>query len=419
MLIRWLYTLVLTCISPFLLFGLYKKKEGRVSVGSRWKEHFGVTPTLSSDNQPIWIHAVSVGETIAATLLIKELKAIDPDLEIVLTTTTPTGAEQAEKIHDLATHRYMPLDFPFAVKGFIKAVKPSKMVIMETELWPNTLHIVAKNGIPISVVNARLSERSCERYAKVQPIFNLLSENLHKVLCQYTSDAERFIKLGVAPHKVGVTGSIKFDINIEPDIIAKAELLRVSLGSIRPIWIAASTHSGEEENILLAHQEILESYPDAMLILVPRHPERFNSVFELCCEQGFSILRRTEHQKGSDRSQVYLGDTMGELLTLIGASDICFMGGSLIGDKVGGHNFIEPAALKKPIITGPSFFNFSDIAKSLIDNNALYVECTANSIAKRVCELFSDEAKRRQRAENAYNIYRLSQGSLQKTIREL
>ncbi|MDH5896560.1 lipid IV(A) 3-deoxy-D-manno-octulosonic acid transferase [Vibrio splendidus] len=388
MLIRILYTAVLTLAAPILLFGLYKNKPNKPKFGARWKEHFGFTPKLVSDVSPIWIHAVSVGESIAAVPLIKELKKQAPNQPILVTTTTSTGAEQIEKLGDLVEHRYMPIDFSFAVKGFLKAIKPTQMLIIETELWPNTLNVVHNARIPITVVNARLSEKSCNNYAKVQPLFNLLHPCLTKILCQTESDAARFECLGVDKNKLAITGSIKFDIQISDEVREKGKALRAELGANRPVWIAASTHKGEDEQVLDAHKKVLESHPDALLIIVPRHPERFDSVFELCQAQGFETVRRTSQSSQSESTQVYLGDTMGEMLILIGAADICFMGGSLIGDKVGGHNVLEPAALGVPVITGPSYYNFTEIVELLSQDSICELAKDSNELAHKIAQYF-------------------------------
>jgi len=415
-LIRWLYTFLLTIVSPFLMWSLYRKRDGKPSVGARWKEHFGFTPPLETNKSPIWIHAVSVGETLSVSPLIKKLKSQYPDQPIVITTTTPTGAEQAAKLQGIAEHRYMPFDFSFAVHAFIKRIKPSQMLIMETELWPNTLHTVARSGIPITVINARLSERSCQRYAKVQPIFNMLANNLTRVLCQYPDDAQRFIRLGVAKEKIFVTGSIKFDIDIDQTTIQKGQQLRSDLGRNRPVWIAASTHQGEDEQVLAAHAEVLKEHPNALLILVPRHPERFNTVFELCKTQFISV-RRTETEAELDPEvQVYLGDTMGEMLVLMGAADICFMGGSLLGDKVGGHNMLEPAALGKPVLTGPSYYNFTDITEQLIKAEGLKVVTTAKAISKSISQAFNDKNVLHSKSQSTRLVIDKNRGSLANTI---
>lgn len=383
MLTRVIYTTVLVLVAPLLLLSLYKKKPGKPVFGKRWKEHFGVTPKVSA-HSPIWIHAVSVGEVIAATPLIKALKAENPQQDIVVSTTTSTGAEQVEKLGDLVEHRYMPIDFSFAVRGFVKAVKPQKLLIIETELWPNTLQTVAKFGIPITIINARLSEKSRQNYQRIQPVFNLVRPTLSQVLCQTEADAERFAALGIDSNKLTVTGSIKFDIQVAKQIREQSSALRNQLGKNRPIWIAASTHKGEDEQVLSAHQALLAKQPNALLILVPRHPERFDAMFELCQQQGFHTQRRTafssEKVLPSD-CQVYLADTMGEMLLLLGASDVCFMGGSLVGDKVGGHNLLEPTAVNIPSITGPSYYNFKQITEELLELGIVSVAHNANELA--------------------------------------
>ncbi|RBM71274.1 lipid IV(A) 3-deoxy-D-manno-octulosonic acid transferase [Vibrio paracholerae] len=419
MLIRGLYTVFLTLTAPFLVWKLYRHRDGKPSVGSRWKEHFGITPPLKATSQPIWIHAVSVGETIAVSPLVRKLKQQHPDTPILITTTTATGAEQAAKLSDVAEHRYMPFDFPFALKRFIKTINPSQLLIMETELWPNTLFCVAQANIPISIINARLSERSCQRYANVRALFTTLANNLHQILCQYPSDAERFIRLGVPPEKVKVTGSIKFDIEISPSTIEQGNQLRQQLGYARPIWIAASTHKGEDEQILAAHKAVLKSYPEALLILVPRHPERFNEVFELCL-QSFKTQCRTSVQSSllDKETQIFLGDTMGEMLILLQATDICFMGGSLLGDKVGGHNVLEPAALGKAILTGPSYFNFKEIVQELVQNDGCII-VNAKELARQVITLIDEKDIRTTLGINAIETVIKNRASIQKTLLEI
>ncbi|ELU8567430.1 lipid IV(A) 3-deoxy-D-manno-octulosonic acid transferase [Vibrio alginolyticus] len=415
MLVRIVYTLLLALASPLLLFGLYKSKPNKPKFGSRWKEHFGITPKLKSNDKPIWIHAVSVGESIAATPLIKALKEQNPEQSILVTTTTSTGAEQVAKLGDLVKHRYMPIDFGFAIKGFLKAVQPKQMLIIETELWPNTLHNVHKAGIPITVVNARLSEKSCQNYAKIQRLFNQLHPCLTQVLCQTDSDAERFERLGVEKKKLSVTGSIKFDIQISEQVKQQGQQLRAQLGNDRPIWIAASTHKGEDEQVLDAHRQVLKSHPNALLILVPRHPERFDDVFTLCQQQGFKTVRRTSTHAVETNTQVYLGDTMGEMLTLIGAADICFMGGSLIGDKVGGHNVLEPAALGVPIINGPSFFNFKEIVHEMKQNNLIKIVKNEDELARAIVALIKDVAAHERITSELAHFMLANSGSLQRT----
>ncbi|EMB7846170.1 lipid IV(A) 3-deoxy-D-manno-octulosonic acid transferase [Vibrio vulnificus] len=419
MLVRWLYTLLLALAAPLLLFDLYRSKPNKPKFGKRWKEHFGITPKLVGQNQPLWIHAVSVGESLAAVPLIKAIKEKTPDQVIIVTTTTSTGAEQIAKLGNLVEHRYMPIDFAFAVRGFLKAINPAKMLIIETELWPNTLATVHKANIPIIVVNARLSEKSQQNYAKVQPLFNLIHPCLGKVLCQSQADADRFAKLGIPTNKLSVTGSIKFDIHISDEIKHQGAELRTLLGQQRPVWIAASTHRGEDEQVLDAHRQVLETHPNALLILVPRHPERFDSVFELCQTQGFETVRRTQANIIADSTQVYLGDTMGEMLVLLGAADVCFMGGSLVGDKVGGHNVLEPAALGVPVITGPSYYNFTEIIDKLMAQKAIMIGEDKTQISTHLLLLLSEPEAQKRLAWNAYTFLQASMGCTHKIIHSL
>lgn len=418
MLIRSIYTLLLCAASPILLFGLYRRRPNKPAFGSRWKEHFGVTPPLAGlpKAQPIWIHAVSVGESIAAIPVIKAIKAKNPEQTIVVTTTTSTGAEQVSKLGELVEHRYMPIDFAWCVRGFLKATNPSAMLIMETELWPNTLATVHRASIPVIVMNARLSERSAQRYAKFQPVFNMISANLNHLLCLHQDDAERFVRLGVAKDRLSVTGSVKFDIQIEPTLVEQSQQLRQQLGDTRQVWIAASTHKGEDEQILAAFKAVKKQHPQCLLILVPRHPERFDSVAELCQSQQLSCVRRTSSQAVDSATDVYLADTMGEMLLLMGAADITVMCGSLIGDKIGGHNMLEPAALAKPILTGPSYYNFADITQQLETAGALEVCHNAGEIGERLSALLSDPAQCKRMGEAGCEVVKNNQGAVAKTL---
>lgn len=419
MLIRWLYTLLLACASPFLLYSLYKKKEGKPSVGNRWKEHFGITPPLESSQRPIWIHAASVGETVAVTPFIKALKTRYPDTTVLLTTTTSTGAEQAARLGNLVSHRYTPVDFTFAIKRFIRTVQPAQLIIVETELWPNTINEVSKSKIPVTLLNARLSEKSYNGYRKIFPLIKPMTRQLSKVLCQFDADAERFIRLGVDDNNLTVTGSIKFDITITDSIFSKGNQLRTQLGQDRPVWIAASTHEGEDEILLSIHKQLLSDISNALLIVVPRHPERFKKVTTLSASMGLSTVTRSSNSATTTNTQVYVGDTMGEMLTLLQSADVCFMGGSLVGKKVGGHNLLEPAALGKPTVTGPSYYNFTDITHALEAVGACIITQDNVEITNNLKHWLTDQKSREMSGAQALKVVERNTGAIEKTLAQL
>ena len=416
-----LYNVLIHLFSPILLAMLYWPKKGKPGFGRRWPEHLGLVPS-SSQQKPLWLHAVSVGEIIAATPLIKALKATQPDLPILLTTTTRTGADLAEKLGDLIEHRYAPLDFPWAVALFLRRMQPRALLIMETELWPNWLSACGKRQLPVLLLNARLSARSAAKYQKFQGVFKLLSANISHIACQHQADADRFAALGVAKDKLSITGSIKFDIDYGPEVLSVGQQLRTQLGNERPVWIAASTHEGEDEQILAAHQQLLTTLPDALLILVPRHPQRFTQVAQLISQQSLTFIRRTELTIQSfmplaSKVQVYLGDTMGELPMMLVAADITFVGGSLI--PRGGHNLLEPAALGKPILTGPSIFNFTDIYQRLCAQQALLTVEDSAALAEGLSQLFTDETGRLQLGRNALAVVTNNKGAINKTLQDI
>ncbi|WP_113721748.1 lipid IV(A) 3-deoxy-D-manno-octulosonic acid transferase [Aeromonas salmonicida] len=408
---RLLYNLLIHLGLPLALLALYKPKKGKPGFGARWAEHLGRTP-VSGQEAPLWIHAVSVGETLAISPFIRALKAERPDLPILLTTTTRTGAEQAAKLGDLVVHRYAPLDYPWAVAAFLKCIKPRALWVMETELWPNWLAACEARHLPVTIINARLSERSCQRYARFQGAFDTLSRPLTHLLCQHQDDAERFARLGIGRERLAVTGSIKFDIQLGDEVQAKGHALRQQLGQSRPVWIAASTHQGEDEQVLAAFDLVLQRHPQSLLILVPRHPERFDRVAELCAPYG--CVRRTGGAPIRETDKVYLGDTMGELPLMLAAADVAFVGGSLV--KVGGHNLLEPAALGKPCLTGPAYFNFSDITRQLVAQGGAALVADAAALGEKVSELLADEGERRQMGEQARAVVLRNQGALARTL---
>lgn len=414
-----LYTAAIYLMLPLGLFLLLRKRTNKPHVGSRWKEYFGYIKAEPNWQNTIWVHAVSVGEVIAAKPLIIQLQHKYPQSTILVTTTTTTGAEQVNKIAGNVEHRYMPLDIPCFVKRFLNTVKPLKLIIIETELWPNTIIQAHKSSIPVYIVNARLSEKSLRNYQKIRPLFEVMRPCLTKVLCQYDDDANRFKVLGMSTEQVKVTGSIKFDIKVKPEVYAAIETLKQQVNHYSWVWVAASTHQGEDEVILEAHRKLLDKYPSALLMIVPRHPERFNDVYELAKQLGLTTSKRTETGSHKITTQVYLGDTMGEMMALIGAGDLCFMGGSLIGRKVGGHNFLEPAALKKPMLSGKSYFNFQVIGDQLIHHGALRLAEDSNNIADQLMQLCANSELALDMGERAHCVFKSNSGSLAKTLHYL
>ncbi len=411
---RYLYTFLLSLLAPFYLFSLYRTKAGKPRIGKRWKEHFGITPRLR-ESHPIWIHAVSVGEVIAVKPFIYALLETYPDQSILLTTTTATGAEIANQIDERVEHRYMPLDFSFAVKRFLKTTQPKILLIMETELWPNTLHTVSHANIPVLVLNARLSERSMKRYKKVSSFFSQVTDNIAHIFSQFDADSDRFNQLGVKKEKLSVTGSMKFDL---PEISASV-WEKTCLDTSPFIWAAASTHQGEDEILLSAHKLLLKQLPHARLILIPRHPERFDDVATLIEHEELMLARRSKQASLDTACQVYLGDSLGEMLTLITPAKVVFMGGSLLGKKVGGHNLLEPAALSKPQLMGESYYNFQVIGDALIASGACQICQTPEAIAAALEKYFHNPALVQLHGKAGLEIVNQNRGAIKNTLKTL
>lgn len=375
----------------------------------RLAERFGCYPFQFESC--IWFHAVSVGESKAAVPLISGILSHYRE-PVLVTTMTPTGAAiLKQSFGDKITHAYVPYDMPFAVRNFLKAARPKIGIIMETELWPNLLLISQQQSMPLCLLNARLSQRSALAYRKIFPLMRNMLSAVSKIGAQTEHDANRFIQLGVDPKKIKVTGNIKFDLNISQAGLHEAKHLRALFGINRFIWIAASTHQGEEEIILAAHQLLLQKDPHALLILVPRHPDRFNEAASLC-EAKFKIIRRSQTELIKQDRPVYLGDTLGELLLLYAVSDVAFVGGSLV--PAGGHNLIEPAFLKKPVITGPHLFNFSELEQLFSDVGVLTKIKTHTELANLLHELKKYPDRMKEIGERSHQLVAAHRGVIEK-----
>ncbi|MFJ2283682.1 lipid IV(A) 3-deoxy-D-manno-octulosonic acid transferase [Pseudomonas sp. NPDC087803] len=414
---RTLYTALFYLGLPLVAIRLWLRSRKAPAYAKRIGERFSCgMPPLQPGG--IWVHAVSVGESIAAAPMIRALLQRYPQLPITVTCMTPTGSERIQALfagEPRIQHCYLPYDLPCAAARFLDRAQPKLAVIMETELWPNHIHQCAKRGIPVALANGRLSERSARGYGRFSKLTAPMLAEMSFFAVQTEAEAQRFRDLGARPQTVEVTGSIKFDLTIDPQLLQRANELRGQWKALeRPVWIAASTHEGEDEVVLSAHRRLLANYPNALLILVPRHPERFNSVFELCQREGFATVRRSSAGNVEADTAVLLGDTMGELLFLYALADSAFVGGSLVPN--GGHNLLEPAALAKPVISGPHLFNFLDIAAQLREAGALAEVDDAEGLAVAVQRLFELPRDAQRMAEAGLAVMRRNQGALQRLL---
>ena len=358
---RYLYTFLLYLAMPFIFLRLFLRSRRLPAYRHRLRERLGFYPFKLE--KCLWVHAVSVGEVLAAIPLIKELKSRYPQLPLLITNMTPTGAERVRAAFGNTVHQaYLPYDMPDAVYRFLNAMNPMMCIIMETEMWPNLLAACNRRKIPVCLTNARLSVKSASGYMMIKPLAQEMFANLTRISACSESDADRYATFGANSTQLAVTGNLKFDLMIADGLLEKAAVLRNQLGKDRFIWIAASTHEGEEDIILFAHKQLREANKDALLILVPRHPDRFNEIAELSAKYFKTERRSQTMNKNIDADTgVYLGDTMGEMLLMYSASDVAMVAGSLI--PRGGHNILEPAVLSKPIITWYHFFYFVEYLK--------------------------------------------------------
>jgi len=409
--LQFIYSQLIRLALPFILLRLWWQGRQAPELRINWQQRLGFVPRTSGT--VVWVHAVSVGETIAAAPMVRRLLARNPDITILMTAMTDTGLTQAMKMFgDQVQYAYAPYDTPGSIRRFLNRANPRILVIMETEIWPNMIRQSRSRRVPVFLINARLSERSARGYERVKSLVAPIMRSISWVAAQAEKDAERFRRIGVAASKVSVTGSVKFDVDI-PEAVRKISFqLRASL-SDRSVWIAGSTHEGEEAQILAAHRQILEAHPSALLIIVPRHPERFESVADTIIQQGFSLARRSRGD-GLVGAEVYLGDTMGELMMLYGASDAAFVGGSLI--KRGGHNPLEPAGWGIPVISGPNVFNFETIYQRLVDDRGVVIVSGADELFQHLSTLFDDVDERRASGQRALSVVNKNRGALDRVV---
>ena len=406
---RLAYVILSYLLAPFVAgFLVWRGLRNRAYL-DRFGERFGFGHDASGPG--IWVHAVSVGEVQAAVPLVRSLLERYPGVPLHVTTVTPTGAARvAELFGDRVQHRYAPYDLPGSVRRFFDRVKPRVAIILETELWPNLYHECGRRGVPLVLASARISPRSVAKYQRFIGLFREALSHGIVIAAQSDEDAERFRALGANPGRTHVTGNIKFDFEL-PDAVRQAgEAFRNSQVADRPVVVAGSTHDPEESIVLDAMDRLRGERPDLLLVLVPRHPERFDAVARLVRDRGLSLVTRSSGEACTAATQVFLVDTLGELTRFYAAGDVAFVGGSLV--PVGGHNLLEPAALGKPIITGPYTFNAESIAAMLLDGGAASQVSDAGEMAERIGELLGDPVLRDRCGAIGLETVRANRGAL-------
>jgi 3-deoxy-D-manno-octulosonic-acid transferase len=412
---RALYATLLVLAYPFVVLLLIWRGARNPDYRSGRRERLGWA-YAEVPRDVVWVHAVSAGEVIAAAPLIRRLMKLLPETRVLVTTMTPTGANQVRRLlGNRVSHCYAPYDFPWALRRFMKRVRPQLLVLMETELWPNMVRMSAARGIPVALINARLSERSARGYRRIRGLVRPMLSRLTWIAAQYPEHAQRFVELGAPPGIVDVVGNVKFDVEMPGDFRERVAALKARWHiSGRPVWIAASTHDGEDEIVLDAHKRLLERSPEALLILVPRHPQRFDAVARLAAD-GLAMRRMTD--TAGSQAQVILGDTMGQLIYLYGVAQVAFIGGSLVPH--GGHNPIEAAASGLPLVMGPHDFNFTSVVAAFEAAGCLHRVADSAGLAQSLGELFDDPQRRTAEVNRAREVVVTNAGATNRIAERL
>jgi 3-deoxy-D-manno-octulosonic-acid transferase len=450
---RFVYSWLMRCAAPFAFAQVLWRGLRDCSYWQGLAERFGLGKTLPSPG--IWLHAVSLGEMSAAAPLVRALHSRYPQLPLVVTAATPAGRARAQALFAAADIRFLPYDTPGSVRRFLARIRPRVAIIMETELWPNLFHECARRGVPVFLASARLSTRSVSRYRRLGTLFSGIFTRNVVVAAQSASDAERFRSIGADANQTRVVGSVKFDLQLDEGLIELGKILRAAYGGARPVWVAGSTHAGEEEQVLDAHALLQVNRPDSLLLLVPRHRDRFADVAELLTRRGIQFARRSAMARGEraprlpsdtpvlpnempvlpsetavlpsetavlpnetavlpNETAVLLVDTLGELATLYASADVAFVGGSLV--PIGGHNLLEPAALGLPVLTGPSYFNSKEIALLLLHHGAALQVAGAKDLAATLLRLLDEPAERRRIGLIGKGIVESNRGSVERLL---
>jgi 3-deoxy-D-manno-octulosonic-acid transferase len=411
---RLIYNLLIYVAAPVALLMHFWRGLRDPSYRERLGERFGFGPALSGDT--IWIHAVSVGEVQAAESLVRQLLTRHPGYRLLMTTVTPTGAARARQLFgDTVMLRYVPFDLPGSVRRFFDRVRPRLAMILETELWPNLYAECGRRDVPLVLASARISPRSVARYRRLVPLFREALSHGIVIAAQSDTDAVRFCSIGANPGRTHVTGNIKFDFQPPSGIEDRGARWRGANAPDRPIWVAGSTHEDEEDMILDAHRELRQRFPDALLLLVPRHPQRFGVVRELLDRRGETFTSRSGGAAIPQATSVLLGDTMGELMMFYAAADIAFVAGSLV--PVGGHNLLEPASLGRPVLTGPHNFNSETVAGLLLEAGAARVVAGTAELAAAIAELLGNANLRTAMGAAGRGVLDANRGATDRLLR--
>jgi 3-deoxy-D-manno-octulosonic-acid transferase len=410
---------ILYVLLTYLLVPLVVAMEGWKALWNRdYRGRLGQRLGFIEPGPPggcLWVHAVSVGEVQAAAALIHALRRLFPAVTVVITTVTPTGAQRAETLFgETVRHCYLPYDLPGPVRRFLERVQPRVAIILETEIWPTLYDALGRRRIPLVMASARVSTRSVGRYRRMASLFRETLSHGILIGAQTTADAERFLAIGAAPDRVRVTGNVKFDLEIPADTVAAGRDFRAHFAPGRPVWIAGSTHEGEEEAVLAAHALVRERHPDALLILVPRHPQRFEAVRALLRKRGHAFAQRSSSEAPASGQPVFLVDTLGELQMFYAAADVAFVGGSLV--PVGGHSLLEPAVLGLPMLSGPHTQNALDVADLFEQCGALRIVRSHAELAQRACEWLADARLARAAGARGQEAVVQSRGAVSRLV---
>lgn len=410
---RYLYTALLFLMTPLIVLRLYWKSLRLPAYRQRIRERFALQAVVPVD---IWVHAVSLGEVVAATPLIDAL--LDRGLRVMITTMTPTGSRQVmSRFGSRVSHQYVPYDLPWVVRRFFKMLKPRLGIIMETELWPNLIYQANQQNIPVLLVNARLSDKAFKQYEKVRFIFKPILNQLTRILAQSQEDARRFKALGAEPSRVRSVGNLKFDMPpVELDSVLSSAFTH-AWGEERVVVIAASTHDNEEEQLLSRLRTLQQAIPHVLLLIAPRHPERFQSVYQLSQQYGFKTGLRSNATTITAQSEVVVLDSLGELSLFYALSDYAFVGGSLV--PVGGHNVLEAIAVNVPVFCGPYMNNAQSIFDALCAVDAIGRAENADDLIHKIVALHEHPQCRQQQMEQALAVLQANQGTLLRCLEDV